>query len=439
MVLEVLKYVLIVLGIVVVGAFIIYALANLVLAIVDPHGRNKKVEEDQKQIPYENLQQKLLTTEKEQPVQVQNVIIQPTTTPVNEQTENALVTDVKDVDLEQAKKEEEMLSQEIKSETEQELDLSLEENDQQEELDLDEITVETKEEVVEEDDEDDDDEDIEALINKILSENNIDEDIEEVEESDNQEIKEEISEDKQEEVEEQIVQEEKVDDNNEKIKELEEALARQKEEYENKLAEAEAQKEQLEKDNEAKSEALNNERIEELENKLAQAHAEKEALLQEKQDIIKANEEKPVGPTLSLEEYEERLEVLRERLKVNEKELKNVKKEYIPLSKIKKTLEKDKTKLRRKENVYAKQKIVLYGVNNIADIDEEKLQKLSEDHDLIKGLRLSVEHCEEILKENEERYPILENSYNILLTNNENLKNDIEDCLKKIEDLKQED
>ena len=37
--------------------------------------------------------------------------------------------------------------------------------------------------------------------------------------------------------------------------------------------------------------------------------------------------------------------------------------------------EKDKVKLRRKEALVAKQKVVLYGVNNYVDLDKEKAQK----------------------------------------------------------------
>ena len=161
---------------------------------------------------------------------------------------------------------------------------------------------------------------------------------------------------------------------------------------------------------------------------------------EEKERIIKETEtkviEKTVGPTLSLEEYEERLETLKERLKNNEKDLKPVKKEYIPLAKIKTRLEKDNTKLRRKEALVAKQKVVLYGVNNYVDIDEEKAKKLAEDLDLLEGLRLSVGHCEEVMKANEERFPILESSYNSLMETNANIKADIEECMTKIEELK---
>ena len=107
--------------------------------------------------------------------------------------------------------------------------------------------------------------------------------------------------------------------------------------------------------------------------------------------------------------------------------------------KIKARLEKDNTKLRRKEALVAKQKVVLYGVNNYVDIDEEKAKKLAEDLDLLEGLRLSVQHCEEVIKANEERFPILENAYNSLIETNTHIKADIEECNKRIAELKAEE
>ena len=82
-----------------------------------------------------------------------------------------------------------------------------------------------------------------------------------------------------------------------------------------------------------------------------------------------------------------------------EKDLKTNKKEYIPLRRIKKNLEKDELKLRRKEAIVAKQKIMLFGVNNYV-YDEEKEKKLAEDLDLLDGLRLSVQHCEDVMTSN---------------------------------------
>lgn len=148
------------------------------------------------------------------------------------------------------------------------------------------------------------------------------------------------------------------------------------------------------------------------------------------------NKEEVVAPAGNIEEYEARLETLKERLAANEKQLRQVKKEYIPLRKVNKTLENDERKLRRKEAIVAKQKVVLYGVNNIADIDEEKAKKLSEELDLLEGLKLSVQHCQEVMNANKDRYPILENTFNILTANNETLKADIKETEDAIENLK---
>lgn len=146
-------------------------------------------------------------------------------------------------------------------------------------------------------------------------------------------------------------------------------------------------------------------------------------------------EEKPLA-SLSLEEYENRLEVLRARLKVNEKELKANKKEFLPLKRVRKNLDKDKEKLRRREALVAKQKVMLYGVNNITDIDQEKAQKLAEDLDLLDGLKVSVRHCEEVMESNKDRYPILETANRILVTQNREIKEDIEECENAIKALK---
>lgn len=139
---------------------------------------------------------------------------------------------------------------------------------------------------------------------------------------------------------------------------------------------------------------------------------------------------------LSEEEYEARLAVLNERLKLNEKELRSCKKEYLPLRRVKKTLENDEKKLRRKEALVAKQKVVLYGVNNYADIDEEKAKKLAEDLDLLDGLKLSVEHCQEVMNKNEERYPLLERIYTVLSEQNETIKADIARAEKELAEVR---
>ena len=142
---------------------------------------------------------------------------------------------------------------------------------------------------------------------------------------------------------------------------------------------------------------------------------------------------------MSLEELESKLAEEQEKLKANEKELRQVKKEFIPLRRVKKTLESDEKKLRRKEALVAKQKVVLYGVNNYADIDEEKAKKLAEDLDLLDGLKLSVQHCEEVMEKNQERYPLLEKIFNLLSSQNTEIKEDIKKLQDAIAQLKDSD
>lgn len=175
--------------------------------------------------------------------------------------------------------------------------------------------------------------------------------------------------------------------------------------------------------------------IEELRTQFEAEIAKLQARNEELENELNSKEEVNV-PAGNIEEYEARLETLKDRLTANEKELRKVKKEYIPLRKVSKTLENDERKLRRKEAIVAKQKVVLYGVNNIADIDEEKAKKLSEELDLLEGLKLSVQHCEEVMTANKDRYPILENTFNILTANNETLKADIKETEDAIEALK---
>lgn len=136
--------------------------------------------------------------------------------------------------------------------------------------------------------------------------------------------------------------------------------------------------------------------------------------------------------TLTLEELEAKLAYEQEKLKENEKDLRQCKKEYIPLKRVKTTLERDENKLRRKEALVAKQKVVLYGVNNYSDIDEEKAKKLAEDLDLLDGLKLSVQHCQEVMDKNEDRYPLLEKIYSLLTAQNEEIKEDIQELQEAI-------
>lgn len=177
-----------------------------------------------------------------------------------------------------------------------------------------------------------------------------------------------------------------------------------------------------------------------LEEERRKFEEEKLALINANDELAKKLEENgevvQAAPAGSLEDYEAKLEELKARLANNEKELRKVKKEFLPLRKVARTLESDERKLRRKEAIVAKQKVVLYGVNNIGEIDEEKAKKLEEDLDILEGFRLSVQHCQEVMNANKERYPILENTYNILTENAEIIKKDIAEVEENIAKLK---
>ena len=163
---------------------------------------------------------------------------------------------------------------------------------------------------------------------------------------------------------------------------------------------------------------------------------EKEA--EEKASLAKQLEERPQVETPvaveggDINELIAQRDMLEERLKVASKDLKNNKKEYVPLARIKKTLENDEAKLRRREAVVAKKKIMLFGVTNYV-VDPEKERELAEELDQLEALRLSVQHCRDVMEENKERYPLLENTNKILVSNVEQLKADIEALNAKIE------
>lgn len=164
----------------------------------------------------------------------------------------------------------------------------------------------------------------------------------------------------------------------------------------------------------------------------------KDATIENTYEEVK-DDSNALASAMSLEELEAKLAEEQERLKANEKELRKCKKEFIPLRRIKKTLDSDKKKLQRKEALVAKQKTVLYGVNNYADLDEEKAKKLAEDLDLYDGLKLSVQHCEEVMEKNAERYPLLEQIFNLLTSQNAQIKEDIKNLQEAIDSLKSDD
>ena len=137
------------------------------------------------------------------------------------------------------------------------------------------------------------------------------------------------------------------------------------------------------------------------------------------------------------EAYLERLAILDERLRNAKKDLKINNKELNPLEKVKRTLERDKLKLRRKYAIVAKKKVALYGVNNYVDIDKDKAEKLAQELELLEGLKLSVGHCEEVMNANVDRYPILVHADKILRENIANIESDIKGLNKELQALRE--
>ena len=285
------------------------------------------------------------------------------------------------------------------------------------------IAKEPEEEVAEEPEEDD----LEAMYQKLIADINA-----EATEESKEEPVEEPEEEAEEPVEEVAEEEEEVtsEEYNElkgQLEELKAILLAGKQPVEEPVEEpAEEPVEEVVEEEVVEEEP--NKELEELKAQLAAVQAEKAELakkLEEKPEVVETETE-------SVDALLARKAVLEERLSQSEKELKANKKEFVPLSRIKKNLESDKAKLRRKEAVVAKQKVVLFGVNNYV-VDPEKEKKLSEDLDVLDALRLSVQHCEEVMKENEDRYPILEKTNAILTKQVEELRADIAELDARIQ------
>jgi hypothetical protein len=83
--------------------------------------------------------------------------------------------------------------------------------------------------------------------------------------------------------------------------------------------------------------------------------------------------------------------------------------------------------LRKREAIIAKQEVLVYGVNNIATVEPERIKKLEQDVKQLSALQQSVGNCETILNKNKDRYPTLENLDKVLRAQNEQIKADIEE------------
>ena len=339
-------------------------------------------------------------------------------------------------------KEEKTEVEETEEKVEEEVDF---EKARQEEAELlenneEEKTEEVIEEVAEEDEQDDE------LFQELPEEDNYEEMIEEInnyavenysktetEDVVNQEVEEEVIDEveeetennEQSETEEETTEEELVEETEEKTEEVADEQNEILKRLEEQVNELKRQLEEQQRENE------------ELKRMAEEEKAKLNALIAKRNGDNDDDEGRKMKDYVgNLDELEARLEMLKERLKTNEKELRINKKEFIPLSRVKKTLESDKKKLRRREAIVAKRKVLLYGVNNYADIDEEKARELNEELDLLEGLRLSVSHCEEVMEANKDRYPILEHTNKILTEANAQIKSDIAEVEEEIEQAK---
>lgn len=151
--------------------------------------------------------------------------------------------------------------------------------------------------------------------------------------------------------------------------------------------------------------------------------------------IIKTIEKEPLKstpkPVFEKEYYEQKLVELDAELKEAEKDLRINKSEYLPLTRIHKAYARDSEKLRKKELQIAKQKVALYGVNSQKN-DPAKKAKLDENLSTYAELKDSVSHCEEVIKKNKDRYPVLEKNYNLINKQITRINEDIKTCEKAI-------
>ncbi len=137
-------------------------------------------------------------------------------------------------------------------------------------------------------------------------------------------------------------------------------------------------------------------------------------------------------PLFEKEYYEQKLVELEEELREAEKELRLNKNEYIPLTRIHKAYARDTEKLRKKEMQVAKQKVALYGVKS-SKVDPEKKAKLDENLQSLAELKDSVAHCEEVIRKNKDRYPVLQKNYNLLTKQISRINDDIKVCERAID------
>ena len=75
--------------------------------------------------------------------------------------------------------------------------------------------------------------------------------------------------------------------------------------------------------------------------------------------------------------------------------------------------------------------MALYGVTS-TKVDPVKKAKLDENLSSLAELKDSVEHCEEVIKKNKDRYPVLEKNNKLILRQIDRINEDMKVCEKAI-------
>ena len=382
---QIILQVVIILGIIIAGGFLIFFLGDLLMSIVDPKRDEERVKAKKKN-EVKKFAQKVDTL----PEEVKEEVLK------NEDVAEVMA-EAKAIEEPQAEQANNEIAVEAYVPAEQQVEEERQEQEDDEQARIAEARAALEKRK-------------EEILRRIQAQIEDDDEEEEDEEEQTPEAEEDVEEDVEEEADE------------ENVEEAEEEIVE--------VAEPE----------ESEQEKLLRQELEEAKRALEAEKARYEELAKQIEQAKESGAEQISSkPALPKEEYERQLVELQERLSANEKELRACKREYLPLAKIKKTLERDEKKLRRKEAAVAKQQMMVYGVNNYSDIDEEKAKKLAEELDLYDGLKLSVQNCKDVMENNKDRFPVLEKMYYILKAQNEQIKNDILEAKQAIEAYDEEE
>ena len=76
--------------------------------------------------------------------------------------------------------------------------------------------------------------------------------------------------------------------------------------------------------------------------------------------------------------------------------------------------------------------------DKVSSDDKEKAEKLANELEFLDGLRLSVQHCEDVVNANKDRFPILERTNNILEEQISTIEADIETTKATLQKIREQ-